>query len=163
MSDYIPDTLGVIGYNPETGKFKWLQAGCGRQRGRDAGMIADTGYVLIRYGGKNVPAHRLAWRIMTGKWPTLEIDHKNRVRHDNRFENLRQATRMQNAQNGSKKATNRSGYKGVHWHKQHQAWIARIMHNRKTVHLGKFDTREEAFAAYAEAAKRYHGEFHCLD
>jgi hypothetical protein len=160
MIDCKPDTLGVIGYSPSTGKFFCLK---GKRRGQELGSVGDGGYVRLSYRGKQVAAHHLAWRIMTGRWPEQEIDHINRVRHDNRFENLRLATRSENSQNGPKKSTNTSGFKGVHWHKRSRAWVARIMVERDEIHLGSFRTREEAYAAYVAAAKEFHGEFHCLD
>ncbi len=160
MSDIRPDTLGVVGYSPETGKFFCLK---GKRRGLEVGTVQKSGYVQVSYRGKSVPGHQLAWRIMTGRWPEQEIDHINRVKHDNRFANLRLATRTQNAQNGPKKSTNTSGFKGVHWHKRRGAWVARIMVEREAIHLGCFANRQDAFAAYAAAAKELHGDFHCLD
>jgi hypothetical protein len=160
VSDIRPDTLGVIGYSPSTGKFFCLK---GKRRGQETGLVEDSGYVRVSYRGKYVPGHQLAWRIMTGKWPEQEIDHINRVKHDNRFENLRLATRGENSRNKGKHSNNTSGFKGVHWHKQRGAWVARIMVERDAIHLGCFANREDAFAAYAAAAKELHGDFHCLE
>lgn len=163
MSDYKSDPLGAVGYSPTTGDFKWLQAGPGRRPGLSAGRQIGRGYVMIQYGGKRVPAHRLAWRIMTGKWPEQEIDHINRDKGDNRFENLREADRWENARNIAKKRNNTSGHKGVSWDNRRRVWIASIMHDRKAKHLGSFSTREEAYSAYVAAAKKFHGEFHCVE
>lgn len=86
-------------------------------------------------------------------------DHENGVTLDNRRNNLRFATSSQNAMNRRKTSANSSGYKGVHWHKGHQKWCAQIKVNGKSIHLGYFDTPEEAHAAYCEAATRLHGDF----
>jgi hypothetical protein len=160
VSDYKPDILGKVGYSPSTGKFVWLR---GKRRGQEMGFVNEAGYAMLRYGGKQTPAHHLAWRIMTGRWPTTEIDHINRVKHDNRFENLREATRHENSRNKARHSNNTSGYKGVHWHKGTRSWVARIMVDGQAIHLGCFADPKEAHAAYAEAAKHLHGVFHCID
>jgi hypothetical protein len=163
VSEYRPDPLGTIGYNPDTGKFIWLQSGMCRRKGDDAGYRTPRGYEYVQFGGKRTPAHHLAWRIMTGKWPDAEIDHINRVKNDNRWCNLRAATRFENARNVSKTMRNTSGFKGVSWHKRGRYWAANIMKDRERIYLGSFRTREEAAAAYAAAAKELHADFHCLD
>lgn len=162
MSDYLPDPLGTIGYNPETGKFIWLRSGMCRQKGEDAGWRTPKGYEYVQYGGRRTPAHHLAWRIMTGKWPDKEIDHINRVKNDNRFANLRLATRAQNAKNVGITRRNTSGFKGVSWHNRGRYWAASIKVDGEFRHLGCFASAEEAYAAYSAAAKELHGEFHCL-
>ncbi len=89
----------------------------------------------------------------------MQVDHINRNKLDNRKENLRLATNGQNKQNGLRYASNTSGYKGVHWHKQAKAFRARISVDGVRRHLGDFRTAEEAGRAYLEAASRLHGEF----
>ena len=54
---------------------------------------------------------------------------------------------------------NTSGFKGVHWNEQKQRWAAEITLDYKKIRLGKFRTKEEAFAAYCAAAAEHHGEF----
>ena len=56
-----------------------------------------------------------------------------------------------------------SKYKGVHWHKNHRKWLARITFEKNTIHLGYFRNEIEAAKAYDEAAKKYHGEFASLN
>lgn len=73
--------------------------------------------------------------------------------------NLRLATPAENARNRGKQRDNTSGFKGVHWNKQRRNWRAQIKINQKGIHLGVFDTPEEAYAAYCKAAKELHGEF----
>lgn len=57
------------------------------------------------------------------------------------------------------RGTNSSGRKGVYFHKQNKKWIANIHLEYKTQYLGSFENKEEASAAYAEAAKTAFGEF----
>jgi hypothetical protein len=94
----------------------------------------------------------------------LYIDHKNRDSRDNRRANLRVATHTQNARNRvkiNKKCS--SIYKGVFLHKHHKKWGCQINVGKKSIHLGYFDNELEAAKCYDEAAKKYHGEFACLN
>jgi len=94
----------------------------------------------------------------------LFIDHINCNALDNRRENLRVVTRAQNARNRSKtKKKSSSIYKGVHWKKSDKKWGATIAVNHNKKHLGYFRNEVEAAEAYDEAAKKYHGEFACLN
>jgi hypothetical protein len=97
---------------------------------------------------------------MTGEWPTHQVDHKNSVRNDNRWENLRLATNAQNQQNLRKaRADNSSGFLGVFPNKNR--WSAQIAINGKSKCLGTFDTPELAHAAYLKAKASIH-EFQTL-
>lgn len=91
--------------------------------------------------------------------PGEEVDHIDLDGLNNRRDNLRLATRVQNAWNQGRRVDNRSGYKGVGYHKHNKAWRARIKINGKTVLLGYYPTPEEAFAAYVKAAQETRGEF----
>ena len=97
---------------------------------------------------------------MTGKWPENDIDHINVARGDNRFSNLREATRSENLRNRGAQKNNTSGFKGVSWQKSSRKWDARINIHGKVVHLGYFDDPEDAYQAYCQAAKELHGEFY---
>jgi hypothetical protein len=89
---------------------------------------------------------------MTGEWPADQIDHKNRVGTDNRWENLRAATNQQNQFNTTVRRNNKCGLKGVHWSKEKKKWRAQIGLNGKTWSLGYYLTPEDASAAYRDAA-----------
>lgn len=106
-------------------------------------------------------AHRLAWLYMTGRWPDRHIDHKNLVRDDNRFENLREATPNENMHNRGVQKNNRSGFKGVRWmpNRGPRAWQANLKQGGKQRLIGYFATAEEASAAYTAAAQALRGEF----
>jgi len=98
-------------------------------------------------------------REIMGSPEGKEIDHKNRNKMDNRRENLRVCTSSQNHFNLTKFPSNKSGYKGVHFSKQNQNWVAQISCEGKVKHLGSFQTAEEASRAYNTAALQLHGEF----
>jgi hypothetical protein len=101
---------------------------------------------------KSHQAHRLAWIYMTGHSPKNQIDHIDGVRFNNAWVNLREATNKQNQENRALSLTNVSGYRGVCWKKSLQKWSARVGHHGKRLHIGYFDTPEEA--GKAAAAKR---------
>lgn len=106
--------------------------------------------------GQRWPEHRLIWRLLTGDEPQ-EIDHRNSDGLNNKIGNLRDATKTQNARN-QRGWRARALPKGVHKPK-HGRLVAQITTDRRLIYLGRFDTPEEAHAAYCEAARRLHGEF----
>jgi hypothetical protein len=149
----------VLSYDPMTGVFVWKTPTGRRIRvGSVAGTVnPDTGYRIITIDRRMYPAHRLAWLYEHGQWPPSALDHKNRIRDDNRMANLRPATRSQNRAN-SATVRNKSGFKGaVAYGKRH--WQARIVIDGKSRNLGVFDTPAKAHAAYVSCAKAHFGEF----
>lgn len=79
--------------------------------------------------------------------------------YDNRKENLRIVTHMQNMKNIKLSVSNTSGYKGVHWCKLEKKWKAFIAVNKRTIHLGTFANKEDAINARKEAEKKYYNKF----
>lgn len=150
--------LEVLDYDPETGLFHWKSAHQSVQVGDEAGYL-DDGYVKISVDGRTYKAQRLAWFYVTGEWPEYDTDHKNTNRSDNRFDNLRPATRGQNMMNIGLKKHNTSGYKGVSFWKKTGKWKAQIQVNKVKIFLGYHDTPREAYEAFIFAALEHHGEF----
>lgn len=122
------------------------------------GYVAKNGYVVFSYKGKTFYAHRVAWQIIHGYEPPKHIDHINRIKTDNRIENLRLADDAINSKNrGSANKNNLScGLLGVTKPKHTRKWVASIWVNKKRKHLGYFETAKEAHLAYIEAKKIYH-------
>jgi hypothetical protein len=87
----------------------------------------------------------------------IQVDHINRNRTDNRRCNLRYATRTQNQANTGKQKNNRSGYKGVSWHKT--KWEARIKYGAKKLYLGRYDNPLKAALVYDCASRLLYGDF----
>ncbi|MEW4959716.1 HNH endonuclease, partial [Enterobacter cloacae subsp. cloacae] len=100
-----------------------------------------------------------AWFYVHGYLPEQEVDHINRIRSDNRIENLRLATRSENAKNKEKSKANTSGFKGVSQQKKTGNWVAHIRLNGKNKHLGTFRSPERASIAYRIASHFHHKEF----
>jgi len=147
----------VLRYDANTGVFTWLvSVGCVKV-GDIAGSGDGDGYVAIMIDGRHYKAHRLAWLYVTGELPSLQIDHANGTRDDNRWANLREATQSQNLANSSRRSDNTSGFKGVG--QRRGRWRAQIRKDGRRIHLGTFSTPEAAHAAYLKAANDHHGEF----
>ena len=149
-------------YNPEDGNFRWLIATHGRGGYRVPGDIAGgrkDGYVTLKIDGIQYRAHRVAWYLMTGDWlpANQDIDHINRDRSDNRWINLRLATRSENSHNKTRNYGGRSGVNGVHFSRQAQKWEARISVDRKLHILGQFDDFAAAVASRRAAERRFLG------
>lgn len=108
-------------------------------------------YQGVCFNGTSILMHRFIWRLVTGEWPTHEIDHVNRNKRDNRWLNLREATHSENGQNRDVYKNNRTGIKGVGWYPPLQKYRARISKDGATINLGYFDTIEEATEARNKA------------
>lgn len=147
-------------FNYRDGKLFWKQkTGKRTVIGMQAGSKRPDGYRHIRINKKYYQEHVLIWCMQKGEWPSLLIDHENEIRDDNRIDNLRLATKSQNAVNTGKWSTNTSGYKGVSFNKASKKWVANISVNKKLIYLGAFGTAEEANIAYKAAVIKHHGEF----
>jgi len=150
----------VLEYNPETGLFIWKKTVNSRAViGSIAGHKDYNIYIQISIYGKKYRAHRLAFLYMTGEWPKELVDHINQIKDDNRWTNLRQATVSQNNINSKKPKNNKSGYRGVHWDKTRNKWVAMIKYKCKKMNLGAYTDIEHAAAAYKKAALELYGEF----
>lgn len=174
MKDLSIDTLNqLIDYDPNTGIFIWKKRDAsffhnkriyaswnGRYAGTNCGNKGlKTNYIKICVLDNKIYAHIAAWAIMTGEWPNGEIDHINLDRSDNRFCNLRVATKSQNASNAKIRKNNKSGFKGVCLDKRRNLWKSEITLNYKTFFLGYYSSPIEAHQAYCQSAEKLHGEF----
>ena len=134
------------------GGLFWIKAGKRRKVGDRAGCLLSDGYRRIRLEGKPYKEHRLIYLIHNSVWDitdlSQEIDHINRIKDDNRIENLRVVTRQENNFN--------TNVKGYCWDKEKQKWKARIRINGKYKHLGYFDYKTDARLAYVTAKKKLH-------
>lgn len=155
-----------VEYDRETGGFKWKERPAShflakrhhsiwnaRYSGKVAGSRTPQGYIVISIDGRLYRAHALAILHETGVLPPL-VDHKNMVRDDNRFSNIRAATRSQNGANRADVQAS-SGVKGVSWHKGSSKWQVRVCGK----YVGMFATLQDAEKAYATKDGETFGEF----
>lgn len=155
----------LVTYDQLTGSFFWKHSELRTNRwntrwaGKLAGTAHSAGYWCISIDGVKHLAHRLAWLYHYGILPGNFIDHKNLNKRDNRIENLRLASSLENCANISDRQETTSGYRGVWFRQQRGRWCAQITHNYQRKHLGTFKTKRDAHLAYAEAARELYGEF----
>lgn len=172
-----PDVLRqLLRYEPDTGKLFWLprakdgpvqsyKAGWdfaswnSAYAGREAFTTPRNGYLSGSLLGRPTDAHRIAWALHYGEWPTSHIDHANGDKSDNRISNLRVASRSQNNQNVRSARNSSSRFKGVTWDASRGKWIAGIKQNFKRHNLGRFATEEEAARAHDAAALQLYGPY----
>lgn len=168
----------LLHYDQEAGKLFWrhrpaemFKSGDGRYtaertcatwNARYAGKEAFTavgthGYACGAVFNKLLLAHRVVWALVTGEWPDGVIDHIDRDRLNNRFENLRQCTQAENSLNrvGYKTREKSSKFKGLWWHKVNKKWIVEF----RGKHIGSFEHEHEAASAYDREAHAYCPEF----
>jgi hypothetical protein len=155
----------LLSYDQETGVIAWKverrKQGGMIKVGDPAGTLNSDGYVVITVDGKQYKGHRLAFFLHKKIWPKGLIDHKNGVKNDNRWNNLREATNSVNSQNRNAPPKNSTtGLVGVRkFRDKFQASIKVPNEGRK--HLGTFEKAEEASSAYQQAKLKYHpGAFH---
>lgn len=143
-------------YDPETGVWTCCKSG------RTAGYTNPRGYTLIRCNYSKYLAHRLAWLWMTGTDPgKLEVDHIDGNPNNNRWTNLRLASRGGNCYNTRLRSDSSAGFKGVHFDKKRRKYVARICKEGNRVMLGCFNTAYEAHLAYTATALALYGAYAC--
>ena len=145
----------LLKYDPKTGLFTWLvYRGGPAIKGATAGCLDSNGYIKITVDYHVYKAHRLAFLYMTGSMP-VEVDHENHIKNDNKWGNLLQSSRAENARNQSMHSTNTSGVMGVCWCKIYKKWRARIHVKGRNKFLGYFDTFDDASEARKTANVKY--------
>lgn len=145
-------------YDPDTGIFVRTSPAGPSPAGAILGGKNSDGYIQFTIRGYFFYAHRAAWLLTRGYWPKY-VDHVNSDRSDNRLGNLREASQSQNSGNARRSKQNKTGRKGVYRHSTSGAFVAQIVVNRRAIYLGSFKNKDEAHAAYVDAANRLFGEF----
>jgi hypothetical protein len=144
----------LLHYDSLTGIWTWRNPllRSKMRPGDVAGSIDSNGRRKLRIHSGYYYSARLAWLYMTGQWPKDQIDHKNRIVSDDRWENLREATQSQNSFNRG-------------WAEAGGEWRGIRCNGNKFavniggVYLGNFATFEEAKTVRDEALKKYAGPF----
>jgi len=144
----------ILHYDPATGAFiRYRPAGSS-----SAGLIRNTpnsdGYIRIGVEGVSYKAHRLAFIYMLCYCPDA-VDHINGITTDNRWDNLREATKTINGRNQKKRKTNTTGIMGVTWHSRDNKWHARINTEKGRLHLGNSTDFFEACCLRKSAENRH--------
>lgn len=168
-----PDILKtLLDYDPQTGKLFWRNRprkyfksnrSMNSWNARFAGKPAftsrlSTGYFTGSIFSEDYYAHRVIWALANNEWPPDQTDHIDGNKGNNKFNNLRAASRIENGKNQKLPCDNLSGVMGVDWDTRRKKWRAQIRSNGKGIHIGRFNSKEEAITA-RKAAELKHG-FH---
>lgn len=146
----------LLHYDANTGVFTWrINRKGGVKAGQTAGCLANNGYLVVRLDGKLYLAHRLAWLYVHGAWPQNKVDHKSRIKTDNRIDNLRNASDHLNSHNTTIRPLAGTYRMGLDRNLK-KPWGAKIFAFGKAENLGYFATPEEAHKAYLLAKDRLH-------
>lgn len=155
--------VSILSYDPEEDIWTWLPrpnntAWTNKLAGKKAGSVYGNGYLYLTIFKRDYLAHRLVWLWHYGEMPKGALDHIDRNRLNNKINNLRIATKSENARN-SVYRSNTSGIKGVYFDKSRNKWASIIRLDYKNHYVGRFNTLEEAADAAKEARARLHGDF----
>lgn len=163
-------------YNRDTGELFWKVRPLhhfkseGRWRmwnaqfsGKKISYINNTGYHAVGIGSIRYLVHRINWKIKYGEDPKECIDHIDGNKLNNRIDNLREASKLQNKINQMVTKNNTLGVKGVSYANKHKSYQTAIAIDGKRTYLGSFNTIEEASLVYQAASLKYHGEFSTVD
>ena len=146
----------LLEYNPETGIFIRKTAIAQVKAGSIVGY-SQSGYLAARLDASPYYLHRLAWIYVHGYFPKDQIDHINCIRKDNRIVNLREATDAENRQNmPNLRKDNVTGFTGVSPHKATGKFRARVKINGKEIHLGLFETKEQAYEIHIKEKRKHY-------
>lgn len=152
----------LLTYDPITGIFTWNKVEGkspqwnGRFAGKIAGSLNNKGYVKIGIDKKYYSAHRLAFLFMGLPIPEI-VDHTDRDKSNNKWNNLRASDTSNNAGNSDKYRTNTSGYKNVSWAQDRKLWYVKVIKNSK-IHGGYYKTLEEAISVANSLRKELYGD-----
>lgn len=171
MSKEIPieELPRLLRYEPETGLLFWRERLSSdfslsrihkmwntRYADQEAFTASDgLGYKRGAINNNSLLAHRVVFALHHGHWPS-EVDHINGDSADNRLENLREVSHVENLRNCKKSRSNTSGIVGVCWDNAAEKWLAQIGVDNRRVCLGRFATFKAAAAARKQA-EREHG------
>ena len=140
-------------YYPEHGELYWRKNKGTARCGHRAGATTERGRKQIMIDGERYYSHRICWLIFYGEHPEGEIDHINGDPTDNRINNLRVVSRVENLRNMKQYETNTSGVTGVS--KQGSRWKAYIHVEGKQKYLGLFEYFDDAVNARGAAEMHY--------
>jgi len=87
------------------------------------------------------------------------FDHENRDKLDNRKNNLRKSSHIQNSRNKNKHSNNTSGYIGIGLDKHKKKWRARIKIQGREINLGVYSDKIEALKVRLQAEKTYYDKY----
>ncbi len=148
----------LMHYDPQTGIFtNRITRGARAQKGGVSGSPDKDGYLQAKIDLKTCKLHRLAFLYVTGEWPECLVDHRDGVKSNNVWRNLRHATVSLNTQNmRHARSDSQTGLLGSSYDTKSGKYLAQILIDGKKKNLGRFDTAEQAHEAYVKAKRIHH-------
>ena len=122
----------------------------------EAGTTTTNGYKKFVFCQKKYYVHQIVFLMHHGYVPDL-IDHIDGNTKNNRIENLRESNKSKNACNSKVRSDNKSGCRGVVWHKKAEKWMVQVVKNKKAKYLGLYEDFELACLVADEARHLFHG------
>lgn len=150
------EAMELFKYNPDTGELFWNKTVNSRaKKGKAIDNISENGYIQFQYLGKKYYAHRIIYFICNGTYPKEFVDHIDGNRSNNKRDNLRAVSKLENHKNMKKPKTNTSGVIGVTWCKRDSKWMSQIKVEQKAINLGRFAEFSDAVNARKNAEILY--------
>ena len=126
----------LFDYDPETGVVtRKVSINYKAKKGTIITSVGGSGYYRVGIKGRRYPLHRVIWLWMEGYFPEHEIDHINRDRLDNRWENLRVVSHSCNMRNTSLANSSTTRIRGVHLCKKDKFYQSYIKKDSKRYNL----------------------------
>lgn len=150
----------LLAYEPETGILRWVKSPNSRIKvSSKAGSKSGFGYVKLKINRKEYFAHRIAWLLHYGHWPSGQIDHIDNDRANNAIANLRVCTASQNQRNQKIRRSNSSGIKGVYWDANLGKWKVQVRGDGRIQYGGHYTSISDAECAARDLRIRLHGDY----
>lgn len=140
------------------GVLIWKKSSGTVKAGTPVNSVSNRGYVVVQVNGKRYLAHRIIWLLVYGRLPVM-LDHIDGNKQNNTIGNLREVNNTLNHWNERRRSTNKSGHKGVWWHKQSKRWEAACRVSGKQVTIGRYERVEDAVEAVKQFREQQHGQY----
>ena len=141
------EAINAFSYDIATGNLLRNYPSRQSDRGSVCGTLMANGYLSLWYKNRTYLVHRIIWLMHNKQWPKNQIDHINRIRNDNRIENLRDVTQSRN--------NNNNQAKGYSYNSSTGGYMARITVDGQFIYLGVYATKNMAHDAYMKAKAIY--------
>jgi hypothetical protein len=115
--------------------------------GKTLGTVHAKGYIVVQACNRQLQVHHIIWWKHYGKWPVLQLDHRDKDKTNNRISNLFEVSHSQQMRN--RVLPSSRPHRGVQVTKgKPPKYEVRISIEGKTTYLGTYDTLEKAASVY---------------
>lgn len=140
----------LFSYDSKTGVLvRKITVSSNAKAGAVVGSVNSDGYLCVGINKTTYKVHQIIWLLVNGKWPNGVIDHINRIKVDNRIENLRDTTVLVNNINKGVRKDSNTGVTNVTWRERDKRFYAACRKNGKQNYIGSFTCIKDAANAVA--------------